>query len=247
MDASWLKKSHLLDLSEELLFQHQLEDLNHLTTTIKFLMINQLHGQDQTPSEYLLNLQMVWFPFHSPTFKLPVMLIHQLLIHLKLLPRIQLSLLPKDWLKLIKRNLQTKKELKRNKIKLLNPQRKKLKFKRKKINLKLKVKPSNFLVLLKNLNQSHSKPIIINHGMLEDLTMPPELLLKSKFNPNKKMKLPKMLQTKRVLMPLPLPMLNLIASTLKIEKVLPPTHGMSTGLPKLFHNQRVMHIALIDN
>jgi len=140
-----------------------------------------------------------------------------------------------------------KKELKRNKIRLLNLQKKKLKFKRKKINLKLKVLPSNFSVLLKNLKVNHSKLIINNHGMLEDLTMPPELLPNLKFNLNKKRKLPMLLKTKRALMPLPLLMLNLIASTLKIEKVFPPTHGMSTGLPRLSHNQRVMHIALIDN
>jgi len=126
------------------------------------------------------------------------------------------------------------------------PQRRKLKFKKKKINPKLKVKPSNFLRLLRKQAQRLLKLIINKDGIAEHLMMLPELLLQSKFHPKLLMKLLKLLKTKRLLLMPPQLLPNQITLTLEIEKVITPTRGMNTGPPRLFQNHGVINIVLIE-
>mgnify|MGYP006108643111 CR=1 FL=1 len=132
-------------------------------------------------------------------------------------------------------------------VKTSRPQRRKLRFKKKRTNLKLKELLLSFSLQLKKLHQNHSKKIMLKDGIIELLLTLPEVLLLVQLLPNM-LKKPRMsvrtlVLSQKLLMLLPLS----LTLTLEIEKVLMPTHGTSTGSPRLFLNQMVMPIVLTDN
>jgi len=74
-----------------------------------------------------------------------------------------------------------------------------------------------------------------------------EVKLPRPLHPKLLMRLLKLPKTKRLLPKLLTQLPNLPTLTQETEKVLLPTLGMSTGLPRLFHNHSVTLIVLTDN
>jgi hypothetical protein len=134
-----------------------------------------------------------------------------------------------------------------SKKKLLQVLKSMLKLRKKKLNQKPKVKPLKNFKLPKKLHQLHLKMITNNHGMLELLTMPLELLLKNKLLLNKLMKLKELVNSKRALTLLLQLLTNMLIQPLETEKMFQPTIGTNTGSLKLFHNQKEMLTVLTDN
>jgi len=131
--------------------------------------------------------------------------------------------------------------------KLLNLQKRRRKLRLKKLSLKLKELPSKFLKLLQLPNQIHLRPITSKVGILEHLTMLPELQPIRLFQPKIKMKTPKLPKTRRLLILLPLNLQKSQTLTTEPEKAHPLTTGMSTGSPMSSHNQLQTIIVLLTN
>ena len=96
-------------------------------------------------------------------------------------------------------------------------------------------------------HQLKKQDLKVKDGIKELPMMLPENKLLRKLHPKLKMKQLKLPKTKRLLIKLPQMLLLLQTLTQEIEKVLSPTLGMSTGSPRLFHNQRETLIVPIEN
>lgn len=141
-------------------------------------MMIQLTYQDQILFKIKLNLKMVAFTITSNLLsKSEETLTQLLLIHLKLLLKIQLREITKRKPKLL--SLKSKlKEMNMSKKHKNQIQSMIKKFNKKRNNQKLKVLQLKLFKLLRKLHQLHLRKIMDNHGMLELVMIRLELMLK---------------------------------------------------------------------